>query len=443
MSTTRIVTDLNGRIVEAGADAGKLLALNERWLHGKPLAAFVAKEQVREFRLLLLDLARGNGPIGTSLHVKRRDGIGLDVEVEVAVEVDGEQLEWLLVAPADAEREAPATPTEFTTIPLRRMFARLPLGVISFDAGLMVEYVNPAGRVFFRGARPGALLPEPFPSFSLRKFGRRMFTSTPPVRQVVDLPSGRLLEVDGIPGEHGENAVLMVQDITARERRRRAEQEFAANAAHELRTPIAAIVSALDVLEGGAKEVPDDRDRFLGHIQRESARLTQLVGGLLLLGRIQTGQEHPSLRLVDAEPLLQDIASALEPQAGVEVRVDCPRHVAMLTDENLLRQAVWNLASNSARHTARGEIRLSGRDLGAMAEIEIRDTGSGIDDAVRPFIFDRFYRAKRGGGAVGFGLGLPISQEIARALGGSMLLDSKLGVGTRVRVHVPSARVVA
>lgn len=443
MSATRIVTDLNGRIVEAGDEAGALLGIHERWLEGKPLAAFVAKEQVREFRLLLLDLGHGHGPIGAGVRLQRRDGTGVDVELEAAVEADGDRVEWLFVAAPEDEREQPAIAAPFKAIPLRRMFSRLPLGVISFDAALVVEYVNPAGRVFLRGAREGALLPEPFPRFSLRKFAQRMFTSTPPVRQIVDTSGGRLLEIDGIAGDRGESGVLMVQDVTARERRRRAEQEFAANAAHELRTPIAAIVSALDVLEGGAKEVPADRDRFLAHIQHESARLTQLVGGLLLLARIQTGQEQPSLQLVDAAPMLQDIASSLVPQEGVEVRVDCPRQVAMLTDENLLRQAVWNLAANAARHTAQGEIRLSGRDLGSMAEIEVRDTGSGIDEAVRPHVFDRFYRAQRRGGELGFGLGLPISQEIARALGGSMLLDSKLGVGTRVRVHVPSARVVA
>ena len=77
-----------------------------------------------------------------------------------------------------------------------------------------------------------------------------------------------------------------------------------------------------------------------------------------------------------------------------------------------------------------------------MAEIEVRDTGTGIAVDEQPQIFVRFFRGHRRVGK-GFGLGLPISQEIARALGGSLTLESELGVGTRVRVHVPSARVVA
>ena len=118
------------------------------------------------------------------------------------------------------------------------------------------------------------------------------------------------------------------------------------------------------MLRGGAKEVPADRDLFLGHIEREAARLARLVAALLLLARIQTGQEQPSLRFVDAAPLLDDVATGLEPHEGVSIYVDCPPEVAMLTDADRLRQAVWNLAVNAAAHTVRGEIRLTGRDLG-------------------------------------------------------------------------------
>ena len=124
------------------------------------------------------------------------------------------------------------------------------------------------------------------------------------------------------------------------------------------------------------------------------------------------------------------------------VRIDCAGEVAMLADADLLRQAVWNLAANAVDHTRAGGVCLTGRDLGAMAEIEVRDTGTGISADERAQVFDRFFRANRRIGK-GFGLGLPISQEIARALGGSVTLESEPGVGTRVRVHVPSARLVA
>lgn len=439
---TRIVTDLNGRVLEAADGAARLFAIDGRWLAGKPLAAFVAPEQVREFRTLMLELAHGNGPLGTSLLLKRRDGAHVEVEVEAVAERHGDRLEWLFASPVPPEGEPTAAHPPLESAALNRLLGRLPMGILSIDRELTVEYLNPAARVFVRGARVGAMLPEPLSSFSLRKFAQRLFGPTPPTRRVVESSSGRLLELDGIPGGDRQSALLLLQDVTAHERTRRAEQEFAANAAHELRTPIAAIRSALDVLEGGAKEIVEDRDLFLGHIGRETTRLTRLVEALLLLARIQTGQEQPSLEIVDVGPLLEAVAAHLEPQDGVAVLVSCPSEVTMLADADLLWQAVWNLAANAVGHTRSGEVRLTGRDLGGLAEVEVRDTGTGISDEERAHIFDRFFRAHRRSGT-GFGLGLPISQEIARALGGTLTLESEPGVGTRVRVHVPSARLVA
>jgi signal transduction histidine kinase len=327
-------------------------------------------------------------------------------------------------------------------MPLRRLLARLPIGVISVDRELRVDYANPAAHVFIDGIRLGTPLPDPLPEFSPQTFVRRLFSSRRPVRLLVETSGGRLLELDGIPGDEGESALLLVQEVTSREGRQRAEREFAANAAHELRTPIAAIMSALDVLRSGAKDVPEDRDLFLGHIERETARLGRLVEAFLLLARVQTGQEQLALRLVDVASLLDEVAAELEPQDDVRLSVQCELGLATLTDYDLLRQAIWNIASNAVGHTVSGEIRLVGRDLGRSTEIEVLDTGRGIAPADQSQLFDRFFRGRRRIGS-GFGLGLPIAQEIARALGGTLDLDSEPGVGTRVRIQVPSARLVA
>jgi two-component system phosphate regulon sensor histidine kinase PhoR len=435
---TRIVTDGDGRIVDAAEGAGRLLAIDDRWLVGRPLAAFVAASQRRDFRTLLLDLSHGGGPRVVSLKLQRRDGVPLAVEARVVAEEGDGRIEWLL-----AHTEPPGTepPHGLKPVPLRRLLARLPVGIVSFASDLTVEYANPAARVYLDGARVGSLLPDPWPEFSLRKFARRLFGSSPPVRQLAETAGGRLLELDGIAGGESESALLLLQDVTSRERGRRAEREFVSNAAHELRTPIAAISSALEVLQSGAKDDPADRDLFLDHVERESDRLARLVEALLLLARIQMGQETPVLELVDVAPLLDGVAAEVTPAGGVRVRVDCGAGVAVLADPDLLHQAVWNIVANAARHTSRGEIELLGRDLGQYAEIEVRDTGSGISPDQQRHVFERFYRAERQSGR-GAGLGLPISLEIARALGGNLTLDSAAGRGTRVRMHVPSARVV-
>jgi signal transduction histidine kinase len=247
--------------------------------------------------------------------------------------------------------------------------------------------------------------------------------------------------LEGISARRAGIAILLVEDVTASERRRRAEFEFVSNAAHELRSPLAGITSALEVLENGAKNDPGDRDLFLGHIQRESERLTKLTSALLLLASIQSGEDPPGLRLVELEPLLSDVASELQPEPGVEVEVSCPRELAALVDPDLLRQALWNVASNSTAHTVKGRIALRGRDLGRAAELEVADTGAGMSQAEQSSAFDRFYRVGRRSGN-SFGLGLAIAQAAVHALSGTITLESELGVGTTVRIQLPSARLV-
>jgi signal transduction histidine kinase len=322
-----------------------------------------------------------------------------------------------------------------------RVLAQVPIGILTVDADLRVEYLNPAARAYLGGGTVGALLPDPLPHFSLRKFAGRLFGPSPELREIVETSSGRFLEVEGIHAGATSSAVLIVQDVSVRERQRRAERDFVSNAAHELRTPIAAINSAVEVLLGGAEASTADRELFLGHIGRESARLERLAEALLLLARIQTGQEQPTLELVEIAPLLEDVATQLKPSAGVALHVRCGPAVRALADRVLLRQAVWNVAANAARHTRSGSIVLCGRDLGDIAELEVEDTGSGIAPADRERAFERFSRGGRppGGGA---GLGLAIAREIVGALGGSIQLDSELGQGTQVRLHVPSARVI-
>lgn len=138
---------------------------------------------------------------------------------------------------------------------------------------------------------------------------------------------------------------------------------------------------------------------------------------------------------------MDEVVAELRPAEGVAVRAEHARGVNVLADADLLRQAISNLAANAAKHTTSGEISVVSRDLGHVAEIEVRDTGSGIPAEDVEHVFDRFFRSERTGS--GFGLGLPLTREIVRALGGVVKLESEPGVGTRVRVYVPSARPVA
>ena len=117
-------------------------------------------------------------------------------------------------------------------------------------------------------------------------------------------------------------AVSFYEDLASRRRRESAERQFVSNAAHELRTPLAAIVGAVEVLQSGAKDEPGARDKFLGHIEHEAERLQRLVRALLTLARAQMGAEAPRLEVVQLLPVLRE-AVKVAAAADAHVEVDC------------------------------------------------------------------------------------------------------------------------
>jgi signal transduction histidine kinase len=222
-----------------------------------------------------------------------------------------------------------------------------------------------------------------------------------------------------------------------REARERAERDFVTNAAHELQSPLASIISAIEVLQAGAKDGPE-RDVFLGHIERSSDRLAQIVRALLVLARAQSGLERPKDEVIALGPLLEQIAADLRLAPGVELRVSCPPGAALVSNRELLEQALINLAENAVKYTSRGSVHLSVRASETDTEIAVSDTGSGIPAADRPHVFERFYRgSQRGDG--GSGLGLSIVQAAVDLLGAEVELESQPGGGTVVRLRFPTS----
>jgi two-component system OmpR family sensor kinase len=194
------------------------------------------------------------------------------------------------------------------------------------------------------------------------------------------------------------------------------------------------------VLESGAKDDPPTRDSFLAHLRVHSERLTRLTTSLLTLARIQTGQEHPQLDIVEIAPILREVTHRLIPHKGVEVTASSPDDLAVLANRELLLHALDNVLANAIKHTKQGSIEITARELGRQAEIEIRDSGRGMTPEEATTAFDRFYRTRATEG--GFGLGLAIAHEAVTALGGTIRLDSAPEQGTRVRIGLPSARVL-
>jgi signal transduction histidine kinase/HAMP domain-containing protein len=335
------------------------------------------------------------------------------------------------------------TQLEFERDRLGRLLERLHEGVITVSPDLEVEFSNAVARDILGDPDlvDGAKLPEPWPDFSLCQMAIGLFREEARVAQARVTPDElQTYAIVGIPaGTQGESAVFVLTDISEQERRERAEREFVTNAAHELKTPLTAISGAVEVLQAGAKEIPEDRDRFLSHIERESNRLGRLARALLVLARAQTNQEAPHLAPLQIRPLLENVAQSLPVEPGIAVDVVCDADLAALTERDLIEQVVANLGENAAKHTETGTIQLTARQHGRRrVVIEVSDSGSGIPTEEQERIFDRFFQGNKSG-QEGFGLGLAIVRQSVRALGGTVDVNSDPGQGTTVRVTLPAA----
>jgi heavy metal sensor kinase len=220
-------------------------------------------------------------------------------------------------------------------------------------------------------------------------------------------------------------------------------RRFAADAAHELRTPLAALRGSMEVALRGERSAEEYR-RVVASGLEEVARLIRLSEDLLLLSRSMAGPE-PGRAVVDLEPLLLevfDVGARLGQAAGVTVRAEGATPAPVRGDAAALRRALLNLVENAIKYTPRGgkvELRLSVRV--GTAEVEVSDTGIGLEPADAERIFDPFVRldAARSRDTGGAGLGLAIARSIVAAHGGTLSVESGPGSGSRFTLRLPLA----
>jgi signal transduction histidine kinase len=323
---------------------------------------------------------------------------------------------------------------------LRQLLEQLLEGVIAVDRNLTVEFANPRARSLLDAElAPGTPLFEPWSEVSLVDAVRRLFEPGADAQTLRVAEDGIVHVVALLPPAPGSSSgVVVLTDVTEQERRERAEREFVTNAAHELRTPLAAIASAVEVLQLGAKERPLERDRFLAVVERQTGRLTRLVRALLALARAQTRSEPLVLEPVAVATLANEIVQELP---GTPIELDVGNgDLVVLAHHELLHQALENLVANAAKHAPGSTItmratRTSGRGL----RLDVIDAGPGMSQAEAERALDRFYRAANGVDTEGFGLGLPIVREAVTAMGGRLEIRTSPGAGTTVSIVLPEA----
>jgi len=220
----------------------------------------------------------------------------------------------------------------------------------------------------------------------------------------------------------------------------RAKTAFFSNVSHELRTPLTLILGPLeDALTGDSQLAPAS----LEMLHRNALRLLKLVNGLLDFVRIEVGRMRASYEAVDLSWLTAQLASVFRSaveRAGLRFVVDCARLPEMvLVDREMWEKIVLNLLSNALKSTFEGEVRVTIRAIENAAQLSVSDTGTGISESDLPHLFQRFRRidGARRRSHEGSGIGLALVQELVEMHGGSIHVESKLGVGTTFIVTVP------
>jgi two-component system, OmpR family, phosphate regulon sensor histidine kinase PhoR len=472
------LTDAFGVVKEINRAAADIIGLEARFMIGKPLQALIPPEARAAFRSTLNELNRDADVRTWTFDLVARDGAAVVVEVTAGPAGTGARADDLRWAFRDVSeraihlREIRRLASELETRVLERTFEleeqralleavieNIPAALLVIDRDRRPMLVNQEALRLFgldRGQEGNAFASwETLELFRLdgtqleaeeRPIGRTLRDGevvAAEIYEVVVKDRHALFDVSTAPvtSASGERigALAVIRDVTARERTEQAERDFVTNAAHELQSPLAAIVSAVEVLQAGAKDGPE-RDVFLDHVDREANRLARLARALLILARTQMGLEAPRDELVGLCTLLEEIAGGLRLADGVRVEIDCAPDLAMLTNRELVEQALVNLAENAAKQTRKGTIALGARVLAdRFVELAVADTGPGIPAAERSKVFQRFYRANGDGAVGGFGLGLAIVRAVAEALDGELELDSNFGEGTTVRLRVPGA----
>ncbi len=238
------------------------------------------------------------------------------------------------------------------------------------------------------------------------------------------------------------STIIMVSDVTAEKSAARQKSEFFANASHELKTPVTAIMGLSELLlqkddlgESGRKKIAT--------VYSESVRMSELIADMLRLSDVERGDKPQISTDVDLRKIADDVVSVLSVKAE-------QKHVSLFAegtafakiDKTDARELIENLASNAINYNKEnGEAKIMLSEEDGKAAIAVSDTGIGIEQQHIPHLCERFYRVdkSRSRGSGGTGLGLAIVKHICMRYGATLKIESTFGQGTTVTITFPEA----
>lgn len=241
-----------------------------------------------------------------------------------------------------------------------------------------------------------------------------------------------------------ERTAELVQARDASEAANRAKSVFLANMSHELRTPLNAILGFSSLIRQDSNLSTEQHDH-LDIINRSGEHLLGLINDVLEIAKIEAGKIHLETHALDLHRMVRDVTDMMQlraEQKGLRLKLEqsseFPRYIN--SDEARLRQILVNLVGNAIKFTEEGSVTVR---LGARRNkqphllIEVEDTGPGITSEGQKQLFKPFVQLTGGGVQKGTGLGLAITKQFAELLGGTIGIESRIGIGSTFRVELP------
>jgi two-component system phosphate regulon sensor histidine kinase PhoR len=338
----------------------------------------------------------------------------------------------------DTENRIRVQEAERASATLEVVLGALPQGTVLFDDDDEVVYANPSAYELL-GAVPDTL--SGLVPFSFQTAVERCREARSPA--TIDAEHGkpvRVLRAIATPFADDRRVLLVVVDVTDRERAASVRRDFVANASHELKTPVSAIVASAEALQIAVDRGDGSAPRFAVQIETSARQLDRLVADLLDLSRLE--RDEPDLEPLSLDHLVREEAERLRPmsdEGGIALNLGfTPVRVAGSRRD--LAIAVRNLLDNALRHTPPGgSIDVELAPVGGVALLRVVDTGDGIPTRDLERVFERFYRVDeaRTRATGGTGLGLAIVKHVVESHGGSVGVESELGLGSTFTVRLP------
>jgi two-component system phosphate regulon sensor histidine kinase PhoR len=297
-------------------------------------------------------------------------------------------------------------------------------------------------RLLSSGVRLGAPLVESVRDPEvLASVQKALTTRDVAVARAAKIFSGRVFDVTAAPMPGG-GAVAVLHDQTEIERVEKTRRDFIANVSHELRTPLTSIQGYAETLLEN-RSLPSTQHEFVEVIRKNAMRMARLTEDLLVLARVESGEQKLKFQLTMPQELLDDAVQTFQELAasrGVELSVMNTASSAVFVDRDAIHQVLSNLIDNALKYGGQGaKILVGACELEDGVEFYVRDFGPGIASEHLPRLFERFYRVDkaRSRDSGGTGLGLAIAKHVVRAHSGTIRAESELNHGSTFYFTLP------